>query len=190
MFFLNSRLWCRGRDSNSRPHPLQGYALPTELPRHVFIFSILIQLYQLRLLTSSRHVSRLYRFYEIEQVLSWSAWKSAVDADQLIYHRLNIVERPDSDADDDEPLDEDKHGSHSSSLVEISNHPVIVFNQIGQIIDLLMNRELNICWIDATEPATQPIVASVINDVQKWGGCHDQIHCARIYFGCARGGFS
>ncbi len=84
--------WCRGRDSNSRPHPLQGYALPTELPRHVY-FSIFLTL---ALPTEAMYLRsacdfaksyeppvrawhmpnrplgamllRLYRFYQIEQV--------------------------------------------------------------------------------------------------------------------------
>ena len=37
----NTRYWCflnlcQGPDSNRRPHPLQGHALPTELPWHTY----------------------------------------------------------------------------------------------------------------------------------------------------------
>src|SRR6266850_845612 len=36
---MRSEEWCRGTELNCRHQPFQGCALPTELPRHIFVGS-------------------------------------------------------------------------------------------------------------------------------------------------------
>ena len=55
---------CQGAGSNRRPHPLQGYALPTELPWQVENQNVKIYEF-LRQSALSPHKVRVHRYYTI-----------------------------------------------------------------------------------------------------------------------------